>query len=204
MSLIALLKRIPVDFGMENLKYTTKGKEIALAFVGQGSAGATLLDVGCRDGYFSRLFEKRGFTVTSIDIECKWDKCSVVDANKPLPYPDNSFDRIWCSEVIEHLIDPAKTIAEFRRVLKPGGIAAITTPNSTFWLYSVLRLFGKTPKDVQNKTHIHFFGKSDLQPLSPADSMIYGFFPYLGPRFRISRGVGLLSPTFVFAIRKQA
>ncbi len=46
-----------------------------------------------------------------------------------LPFDDASFDRVYCSEVLEHVIDPRAVIAGMRRVLKPGGLAVVSVPN---------------------------------------------------------------------------
>src|SRR4051794_38202671 len=45
-----------------------------------------------------------------------------------LPFPDATFDRIICSEVMEHIPDDIAAMAEVHRVLKPGGVIAITVP----------------------------------------------------------------------------
>ncbi|MBV9952017.1 MAG: class I SAM-dependent methyltransferase [Acidimicrobiia bacterium] len=45
-----------------------------------------------------------------------------------LPFPDESFDRIVCSEVLEHIPDLDTAVAELHRVLKPGGTMAVTVP----------------------------------------------------------------------------
>jgi len=45
-----------------------------------------------------------------------------------LPFRDASFDKIICSEVMEHVPDPDQGIAEMVRVLKPGGLMAVTVP----------------------------------------------------------------------------
>ncbi len=45
-----------------------------------------------------------------------------------LPFADHSFDRIICAEVLEHLHDYESALAEIRRVLKPGGLLAISVP----------------------------------------------------------------------------
>jgi len=47
------------------------------------------------------------------------------------PYPDQSFDAVVFSELIEHLgVNPLRALAEIHRVLRPGGIVIVTTPNS--------------------------------------------------------------------------
>jgi len=196
--IVQLLKKIPVDFGQATLKHRTKGKLIALSLVPTGPGKA--LDVGCRDGYYSKVLKQKKYTVTSVDIECHYEKCQRVDANKPLPYSDNFFDVIWCSEVIEHLEKPDRIIQEFKRVLKAEGVAILTTPNSHFWLYKILALFGLTPKKVQNPGHLHFFGEQDIRAFNP--DKLYGFFPYLILKFRIINMLNLLTPTFVFVIKK--
>ena len=50
-----------------------------------------------------------------------------------LPFPDNCFDRVLSREVIEHVMDPSQMIFEVSRVLKPNGIAVITTENNDSW-----------------------------------------------------------------------
>ena len=45
-----------------------------------------------------------------------------------LPFPDATFDRVICSEVLEHIPDDLGAMAELARVLKPGGTMAITVP----------------------------------------------------------------------------
>ena len=48
-----------------------------------------------------------------------------------LPFPDNRFDRVICSEVMEHVHDYEAAIAELTRVLRPGGTMAVTIPTAT-------------------------------------------------------------------------
>lgn len=51
------------------------------------------------------------------------------DMEARLPFDDASFDLITCVEGIEHVVDRHRTLRELRRVLKPGGVMLITTPN---------------------------------------------------------------------------
>jgi ubiquinone/menaquinone biosynthesis C-methylase UbiE len=46
-----------------------------------------------------------------------------------LPFPDASFDRVLSREVIEHVMDPQAMLSEIHRVLRPGGVAVVTTEN---------------------------------------------------------------------------
>ncbi|MDR1112000.1 MAG: class I SAM-dependent methyltransferase [Deltaproteobacteria bacterium] len=48
---------------------------------------------------------------------------------EPLPYPDQSFDLVTSTEVIEHLENPRLFLREIARVLRPGGHAILSTPN---------------------------------------------------------------------------
>jgi SAM-dependent methyltransferase len=68
-----------------------------------------------------------------------------------LPYPDDTFDAVILSEVLEHLDDDVAGLREARRVLKPGGVVAITVPNANypFWWDPI----NKTLETVLN-THI--------------------------------------------------
>ncbi len=201
---LGLLKKIPIDLGQANanthLRTTTKGKLIALSLVPAG-ANKTALDVGCREGHQTKWLENMGYQVTSIDREKIYNNCQIVDIEHGLPFTDNSFDLIWCSEVIEHLLDPSKTTKEFERVLKVGGKMILTTPNSYFFLMKILHCFGLSPKRLQNDDHKQFFHIKDIEKLFP-EAKIYGFFPYFLVKFKISKLIGLLSPTFVIEKKK--
>jgi SAM-dependent methyltransferase len=200
-AVIGLLRRVPIDLGQRDVAERTKGKQIALGLVPDGH-GCKALDVGARAGTQTRWLEGRGYQVTSIDMEPVFPECLKVDANQRLPFDDSSFDLIWCSEVIEHLVDPAFAMSELRRVTKPGGLLVLTTPNSYAWLFRFIALFGLTPQRIQRKDHIQFFDIDDIRKLAP-DAQLYGYFPYAVLKLTIQKGIGALSPTFVMAIRKN-
>lgn len=58
--------------------------------------------------------------------------CGSLDS---LPFPDGAFDLVTCNMVVEHLPDPANTFRELGRVLRPGGVLLVHTPN--VWNYAV-------------------------------------------------------------------
>lgn len=62
-----------------------------------------------------------------------------------LPYPDNHFDAVIFSEVIEHLnINPLPVLQEINRILKPDGILYITTPNQVNLLNRITLMLGRS------------------------------------------------------------
>lgn len=200
MGVIDLLKRIPIDLGQGSVADRTEGKQIAMRLVPPGH-GRSALDVGCRAGVQTAWLKNQGYSVTSIDVEKRFDEAQVIDANKPLPFADGSFDLIWCSEVIEHLEDPERSLAELRRVTRPGGAIILTTPNSYALLFRFIALFGLTPRRIQRKDHLHFFAEKDIRSLAP-DAELLGYFPYMWIKKTIRWAIGALSPTFVMRIRK--
>jgi 2-polyprenyl-3-methyl-5-hydroxy-6-metoxy-1,4-benzoquinol methylase len=106
--------------------------------------GKKLLDAGCGTGWFSKWACDRNADVTSMDLGEKLlarvaQKCSstrVVGSILEIPFPDNTFDIVVSSEVIEHVPDPYKAMQELYRVLKPGGTMVLTTPNK-IWYFSI-------------------------------------------------------------------
>jgi len=96
-----------------------------------------LLDVGCATGHLLSLAEKRGARVTGVEISDYAARFARENFNLdvrvgPLEshnFSPESFDIILALEVIEHVPSPTRFLTEISRILKPGGIAAISTPN---------------------------------------------------------------------------
>ena len=101
--------------------------------------GKKVLDVGCGDGVLSFKCHKLGALVHGVDlmpasIEAAKARTSLTNIEfqvgdvYELPFPDDSFDIVMSSEVIEHLEKVPQYLSEIRRVLKPQGRAIISTP----------------------------------------------------------------------------
>lgn len=58
----------------------------------------------------------------------------VADLNQPFPLPDATFDSVLCSDVLEHIAEPAAFLRETARVLKPGGTLLLMVP-FFYWLH---------------------------------------------------------------------
>ena len=99
--------------------------------------GDSVLDAGCGEGHlFSRVpasARQTGIDLSSAALEiaasrnpsAEWIHA---DLHK-MPFADHTFDKICCSEVIEHVPDPVAVIRELHRVVKPEGRVIITVPN---------------------------------------------------------------------------
>lgn len=83
---------------------------------------ALVLDIGSGGADQDAVFPNR----TTCDIDPKRNPSVVGDAQN-LPFTDASFPVVLCSEVLEHIPEPRKAIAEFFRVLEPGGVLILTT-----------------------------------------------------------------------------
>jgi SAM-dependent methyltransferase len=203
-SLIDLLKKVPIDLGQGSVADRTEGKRIAKRLTPEG-VNRHALDLGARYGAQTQWLREQGYEVTSVDVDPRFVGCDRLDANAVLPYEDETFDFVWCSEVIEHLENPAFSLSELIRVTKLGGRLILTTPNSYMWLFSFLNLIGLTPQKLQRDDHLHFFDLAGVKALH-ADAEILGYFPYAGFKLTVRSDWMLkwLTPTFVIQIDRPA
>jgi SAM-dependent methyltransferase len=93
-----------------------------------------LLEIPAGEGALAWQLHKLGYEVTGGDVDPNFFKvrslrCIYVDMNKRFPIEDGHFDFISCIEGIEHLEDQFQFVRECARVLKPGGILVLSTPN---------------------------------------------------------------------------
>jgi len=98
-------------------------------------AGTVVLDVGTGPGTVAAAALARGAKVTAVDASPEMaahaaEACPGAEVRvavlPELPFPDASFDAVVGNFVINHLGDPAAGLAELRRVLRPGGMLALT------------------------------------------------------------------------------
>lgn len=105
--------------------------------------GQTWLDAGCGSGVLSRELAARGADVVALDgspamlEEARGVRTSpaqricydLIESIERLPLRDTAVDGILCSSVLEYVGRHAAALAEFHRVLRPGGILMLTVPN---------------------------------------------------------------------------
>ena len=108
-------------------------------FAGAVVSGRRVLDAGCGVGWGSQVLLDYGAgSVDEVDIDesaitelirrCPAGRFVQADLTN-LPFPAHHFDVIACFEAIEHVEDPLRGLDEFRRVLAPGGIVLVSSPN---------------------------------------------------------------------------
>jgi 2-polyprenyl-3-methyl-5-hydroxy-6-metoxy-1,4-benzoquinol methylase len=134
---------------------------------------AKILDAPCGDGEVSIKLAKLGFEASAVDMvdellpdarAALGSRFRVADLTHQLPWPDASFDLILCVEGIEHVEDAFALLREMHRLLKPGGILIVTTPN-IISLRSRMRFFGSgfyncdpRPLDESARHPMHHIG----------------------------------------------
>jgi ubiquinone/menaquinone biosynthesis C-methylase UbiE len=116
-----------------------RGPDVLYDIIGQQSfpAGAAALDVGCGEGMASLVLARRfGFAVTGIDPVARHVAAARAAAAgeravflrgtaEQIPAGHATFDLVWCRDVLVHVRQLPRAYAEFRRVLKPGGLALV-------------------------------------------------------------------------------
>jgi SAM-dependent methyltransferase len=90
-----------------------------------------VLDVGAGTGHSAALLAPRESVAVDVDAKALrgQDRTTVVADMRALPFPDATFGSAIAVQSIEHVPDPERALAEIARVLRPGGVAAIVTPN---------------------------------------------------------------------------
>jgi len=144
---------------------------------------STFLDIGCGLGlglaYASQLncklyatdFDSGALEFVKNHFQVETFRGDIWEAK----YPDDFFDFIHISNVIEHVLDPRAYVKEMRRIVKPGGYIAIGTPNISSKLYQFHRwasfLRFQVHDVVDGLEHTFIFPQSVLRSLCQEEGL---------------------------------
>jgi SAM-dependent methyltransferase len=173
------------------------------------SGRGDLLDVGTNVGTCLALARERGWRGRGVEINAEAARVCrdergldvVTGVLAPGVFAPRSFDAVVLSDVIEHLPDPLGVVRVVADVLRPGGVAAISTPDVSGWAARALQ--------IKPEEHLYYFTPGTLRALveragletlacRPFDrwhnltgmthsTTCGGLLPRLAPLFRLSR-----------------
>jgi SAM-dependent methyltransferase len=90
-----------------------------------------LLDVGCGNRPYREIFADRLTRYVGVDRDRRGGRPDVAAAALALPFADGRFDTVLATQVLEHVPEPRRLLAEAARVLAPGGHLVLTAPQ--YW-----------------------------------------------------------------------
>ncbi|HYJ31373.1 MAG TPA: class I SAM-dependent methyltransferase [Allosphingosinicella sp.] len=132
---------------------------------------AAILELGCGNGATGALALQQGKCGTYVGIEMFEPVAREAEqvlsavhigdvATLPLPYGRNHFDVLICSEVLEHLVDPAAVLGRLAELVKPGGLVLASSPNIAHWSIVAELIRGRfryADFGAMDRTHLRWF-----------------------------------------------
>jgi len=142
-------------------------------------AQGNCLDIGCQYGAYSIWLAKQGHNVCAVDVSLAYlreaqyridtqpaevqDRLRLFQSwAENLPFVKESFDTVLLAEILEHVLEPAETMAEALRVLKPDGVLYLSMPGYSDNTLEHVREFDEPA--IMNLLR-HFAGQLDLSSL---------------------------------------
>jgi SAM-dependent methyltransferase len=142
-----------------------------LEYLERFSSPGKILDIGCGPGIFlsgalSRGWVPFGFDVSDFAVAYARDSLRLQEVKKmdveDIEYADGSFDAVTMFHVIEHVLDPTKLVQACHKIIKPGGIIAVETPDIST---RRARRAGVNWKYLKTPEHLNYFSLKTLSRL---------------------------------------
>ncbi len=158
------LGHVAQPYAFKPSPYSSHGRILQMV---EGRPPMRILDVGCGPGWLAKALTDAGHTVVGIDIaetEGVADRMSrfvAADLSQGIPADVGSdFDLVLAADVIEHLADPARLLADMAACVRPQGRIIASVPNISHW-YPRFRIaagrFDYDQRGVLDATHLRFF-----------------------------------------------
>ena len=159
-------------------------------------AGKNVLELGCSTGYITRRLLQQNCTVTAVENDME-AACAAAGTGTAVLTRDLNrgdwtnglkpeFDVVLMGDVLEHLVNPLRTLQQIRPLLRNGGYAVICLPNVAHWLTRLqiaLGQFEYQPTGTLDATHLRFFTvRSARQLIEAAGYRLLRFDPVIGGR----------------------
>jgi SAM-dependent methyltransferase len=184
----------------------------ALRAIENARGPGSILDVGCSTGRFLEAARVRGWAALGVEMNAESAELArrgghevITGTIDSLDPRKRQFDAVHIAEVIEHVREPKEMLASAQRLLKPGGVLYLTTPNSdaffarsTWMLY---RLFRIPWSHATPPHHLHQFSTASLARLLTDCGFNPLSFTYVAPNLRYEIGQTGVIPTFRTALR---
>ncbi len=124
------------------------------------SKPSTVVDIGYAQLPNPNFKDVRVYGVDIVEAPAPYEKTFVCDLNKdPLPFNKEEIDAVAMGCTLAHVANPLKVLGEVNRILKPGGILVVSSPNPNYYWENVLNIFYHHFKSrvIQAKHEEHFF-----------------------------------------------
>lgn len=144
-----------------------------------GEIQGNIIDIGCGQGILLEKILKKFQITLAVGIDISPKLCSMASAKNPNAtifnldaediddkFSENSFDIVFMTEVLEHLLNPQKVLVKVSRILKPNGKLIITVPNHDWFLYEKY----KVSREVFQPVDDHFYRVDEIRKLLEQNS----------------------------------
>jgi len=132
-------------------------------------SGLSVLDIGGRLQPYRPLLGDRARSYIAVDLRMS-PLVNVAAAAEALPFPDEQFDFVICTQVFEYLPDPALAVAEIKRVLRKGGVLFLSAP-SVFLRENNREYWRFLPEGLR-----HLLREFETVQVTPEGNSVAGFF----------------------------
>jgi len=175
----------------------------------------SILDIGCSNGEFLALARESGYEVHGVELNESTASIAInngisvsVSTLEHAHFPSNTFDIVRLGDILEHVTDAKGFITEVHRVLKPGGITLINTPNHDAFFpkatYFLFKKFGIPWSHPTPPHHLNQFSPTSISLLLDQQNFNIKEMYYSGCSLKYEIGVTFAITNLKAAIKNKS